>query len=178
MELRRLGGLRQCHGVAARIHHGADKIETAGADFVLVPDRDVALGLGGEPLFLQNEKTVNTDHVAGITVRNPEIVEVARHYGTTIRTCLPADPETKNGSEATVRAAKADLGPRDVNLREHYKTFGELEAACHAFCDKVNSPAPTGRLGASRSSSSPRNSSGRTHCRGDRSPPRSAPPGG
>ncbi|MFD9722290.1 hypothetical protein [Streptomyces sp. NPDC059072] len=34
-----------------------------------------------------------------------------------MRTCLPADPETKGGSEATVRIAKADLVPRDVNLR-------------------------------------------------------------
>jgi hypothetical protein len=59
-------------------------------------------------------------------VRNPEIVEVARNYGTTIRTCLPADPESKGGSEATVRMAKADLVPKDVNLREHYRSFGEL----------------------------------------------------
>ncbi len=97
--------------------------------------------IGGVPAYVltDNEKTVTTDHVAGIAVRNPEIVEVARHYGTTVRTCLPADPETKGGSEATVRIAKADLVPRDVNLREHYKTFGELEAACREFCEEVNS---------------------------------------
>ncbi|MGW0602262.1 IS21 family transposase [Streptomyces sp. NPDC002776] len=97
--------------------------------------------IGGVPAYVltDNEKTVTNDHVAGIAVRNPEIVEVARHYGTTIRTCLPADPETKGGSEATVRIAKADLVPKDVNLRENYKTFGELEAACRAFCDEVNS---------------------------------------
>lgn len=97
--------------------------------------------IGGVPAYVltDNEKTVTTDHVAGIAVRNPEIVEVARHYGTTIRTCLPADPETKGGSEATVRIAKADLVPKEVNLREHYKTFAELEAACRAFCDEVNS---------------------------------------
>ncbi|GAU70614.1 transposase [Streptomyces sp. NBRC 110611] len=97
--------------------------------------------LGGVLAYVltDNEKTVTTDHVAGIAVRNPEIVEVARHYGTTIRTCLPADPESKGGSEATVRIAKADLVPKDVNLRDHYKTFGELEAACRDFCDEVNS---------------------------------------
>jgi len=39
-----------------------------------------------------NEKTVSVDHVATIAVRNPEIVEVGRHYGMTIRTCVPADP--------------------------------------------------------------------------------------
>jgi transposase len=97
--------------------------------------------IGGVPAFVltDNEKTVTTDHVAGIAVRNPEIVEVARHYGTTIRTCVPADPETKGGSESTVKIAKADLVPKDVNLRENYKSFGDLEAACRQFCDEVNS---------------------------------------
>lgn len=97
--------------------------------------------LGGVPAYVltDNEKTVTTDHVAGIAIRNPEIVEVARHYGTTIRTCVPADPETKGGSESTVKIAKADLVPKDVNLREQYTTFGELEAACRAFGDEVNS---------------------------------------
>lgn len=97
--------------------------------------------IGGVPAYVltDNEKTVTVDHVAGIAVRNPEIVEVARHYGTTIRTCLPADPETKGGSESTVKIAKADLVPKDVNLREQYQTFGELEAACRAFSDEVNS---------------------------------------
>lgn len=97
--------------------------------------------IGGVPAYVltDNEKTVTTDRVAGIAVRNPEIVEVVRHYGTTIRTCLPADPETKRGSEATVRIAKADLVPKDVSLRDHYKMLGELEAACRAFCDEVNS---------------------------------------
>ncbi|MEU9398065.1 IS21 family transposase [Streptomyces sp. NPDC048324] len=97
--------------------------------------------LGGVPAFVltDNEKTVTTDHVAGIAVRNPEIVEVARHYGTTIRTCVPADPETKGGSESTVKIAKADLVPKDVNLREEYQTFGQLEAACRSFSEEVNS---------------------------------------
>ena len=63
-----------------------------------------------------NERTVTTDRVARIPVRNPEIAEVARHYGMTIRTCVPADPESKGGREATVRIAKADLVAREVNL--------------------------------------------------------------
>lgn len=86
-----------------------------------------------------NEKTVTVDHVAGIAVRSPEIVEVARHYGMTIRTCLPAAPETKGGSESTVKIAKTDLVPKDVNLPEQYQTLGELEAACRAFSHEVNS---------------------------------------
>ena len=96
--------------------------------------------LGGVPAYVltDNEKTVTTDHVAGIAVRNPDIVEVARHYGTTIRTCVPADPQSKGGSEATVRIAKADLVPTQVNLRPGFSTFAELEAACRDFCDEVN----------------------------------------
>ena len=63
---------------------------------------------------------------------------MARHYGTTLQTCLPADPESKGGSEATVRIAKADLLPKEVNLREQYHSFGELESACRQFCTDVN----------------------------------------
>jgi len=74
---------------------------------------------GGAPTYVltDNEKTVSVDHVCGIAVRNPQIVSVARHYGVTIATCVPADPQSKGGSEATVRIAKADLLPGDHNLR-------------------------------------------------------------
>ncbi|TDC73730.1 IS21 family transposase [Actinomadura sp. 7K507] len=96
--------------------------------------------IGGVPAYAltDNEKTVTTGHVAGIAVRNAEIVEVAKHYGMTIRTCVPADPESKGGSEATVRIAKADLVPTEVNLLAEYRTFSQLESACRAFCDEVN----------------------------------------
>ncbi|MBV9334592.1 MAG: transposase family protein, partial [Solirubrobacterales bacterium] len=91
----------------------------------VVPLRDktlpsVVLGLdrslrvfGGAPSYAltDNERTVSVDHVCGIAVRNPQIVAVARHYGLTIATCVPADPQSKGGSEATVRVAKADLVP-------------------------------------------------------------------
>jgi hypothetical protein len=56
----------------------------------------------------------------------------------TIRSCVPADPQTKGGSETTVRVAKADLVPTEANLRGEYATFAELEAACAAFCAEVN----------------------------------------
>ena len=35
-------------------------------------------------------------------------VDPCRHYGLTVHTCVPFDPESKGGSEATVRIAKAD----------------------------------------------------------------------
>lgn len=96
--------------------------------------------IGAVPSFAltDNEKTVTTDHVAGATVRNPEIVEVARHYGMQIHTCVTADPEIKGGSEATVRIAKADLVPEDVNLLDSYGTFAQLKRSCRQSCDEVN----------------------------------------
>ena len=100
---------------------------------------------GGAPTYLltDNERTVTTDHVAGIAVRNPRIVAAASHYGVTIATCLPADPESKGGSEATVRVAKADLVPTEANLREEYSSWSELVEACEAFMAEVNErPAP------------------------------------
>jgi transposase len=96
--------------------------------------------LGGVPAYAltDNEKTVTVEHVADIPVRNPEIVAVARHYGMTIRTCVPADPQSKGGSENTVKLAKADLVPTSANLLPEYRTFAELEAACRAFTDGIN----------------------------------------
>jgi transposase len=96
--------------------------------------------LGGAPTYVltDNEKTVTTDHVAGMPVRNPAIVEFARHYGVTIHTCVPADPACKGRSESSVKIAKADLVPKDTNLLEAYETFADLEAACEAFCAEVN----------------------------------------
>ncbi|MGB7964300.1 MAG: IS21 family transposase, partial [Propionicimonas sp.] len=96
--------------------------------------------VGGVPTYLltDNEKTVTVEHIAGVPVRNPGTVVFARHYGLTIATCLPADPASKGGSEATVRVAKADLVPTEANLRGAYATFAELEAACAVFTAEVN----------------------------------------
>ena len=55
-----------------------------------------------------------------------------------VHTCVPADPASKGGTESSVKISKADLVPKDTNLREEYARFAELEAACEAFCDKVN----------------------------------------
>ncbi len=78
--------------------------------------------MGCRPYALtDNEKTVTVEHVCGIAVRNPTIVEISRRYGLTIATCVPADPQSKGGSEAAVRVAKADLVPAQHNLREDYR---------------------------------------------------------
>jgi len=76
--------------------------------------------------------------LAGIAIRHPLIVAAGKHYGVTITTCVPADPESKGGSEATVRIAKADIVPTGTNLRDDYASWSELVDACEAFMDKVN----------------------------------------
>lgn len=95
---------------------------------------------GGCPTYglTDNEKTATTSHVAGIAIRNPAMVAAGRHYGLTLRTCMPADPATKGGSESTVRVAKADLVPKDTNLLPAYEHFAELETACWSFCEEIN----------------------------------------
>lgn len=96
--------------------------------------------VGGAPAFVltDNEKTVTVEHVAGVPVRHPMIVAAGRHYGLTVHTCVPFDPESNGGSEATVRIAKADLVPTKANLRSGYNSFAELAQACEAFGEKVN----------------------------------------
>ena len=119
---------------------------------VVIPTWDRTLGtlvacldatlrrLGGAPTYLlsDNEKTVTVDHVAGVPVRHPAMVAVGCHYGLTVESCTPYDPETKGGVEATVRIAKADLVPTETNLLDAYPGFAALEAACDRFCETVN----------------------------------------
>lgn len=99
--------------------------------------------LGGVPTYVltDNEKTVTVEHIAGIPVRNAQLVAFAEHYSVVVHTCVPADPASKGGTEASVKISKADLVPKDTNLREEYSSFAELEAACEAFCEKVNTRA-------------------------------------
>jgi transposase len=138
---------------------------------VVIPGWDQQLGtltwcldqalraVGGAPTYLltDNPRTVTVDHVAGIPVRHPQMVALGRHYGCTIETCVPFDPESKGGVEATVKIAKADLVPSGANLLADYDGFAGLEGACREFCDRVNSrvhretaAAPAARLAAER----------------------------
>jgi transposase len=95
---------------------------------------------GGVPTYglSDNEKTLTLDHIARIAVRHPTMVEVGRHYGLTLASCVPADPQSKGGSEATVRIASADLVPTEANLLSSYSSFAEYRLACDDFCERVN----------------------------------------
>ncbi|MFD6280984.1 PfkB family carbohydrate kinase [Streptomyces sp. NPDC060209] len=110
--------------------------------------------IGGAPTYVltDNAKTVTVEHIAGIPVRHPQMVAAGRHYGCQVVSCVPYDPESKGGAEATVRIAKADLVPTDANLLPAYDTFTELTNACRTWCDTVNSRRhrATGQIPADR----------------------------
>jgi hypothetical protein len=95
---------------------------------------------GAAPTYLltDNERVVTSDRVAGIAVRHPVMVAAGRHYGVVIETCVPYDPETKGGSESSVKLAKADVVPTEANLLDDYEKFGALVSACDEYCDMVN----------------------------------------
>lgn len=120
---------------------------------VVIPTWDQTLGtlvacldaavrrIGGVPTYLltDNPKTVTIEHVAGVPVRHPDIVAAGRHYGCTVETCVPFDPQSKGGVEATVKIAKADLVPTTANLAPSYSTFADLADACWSWCERINS---------------------------------------
>ena len=83
------------------------------ASVVMALDRTLRR-FGGAPTYAltDNERTVSIHQVCGIAVRNPQIVSVARHYGLTIATCVPGDPQSKGGSVATVRVAGRSVPDR------------------------------------------------------------------
>ncbi|HVD04351.1 MAG TPA: IS21 family transposase [Candidatus Dormibacteraeota bacterium] len=96
--------------------------------------------VGGVPTYLltDNERTVTMDRVAGIPVRHPEMVAAGRHYGCAVETCVPYDPESKGGSESTVKVSKADLVPTDANLLDQYPDFPALARACQEVAAMLN----------------------------------------
>jgi transposase len=96
--------------------------------------------IGGVPTYVltDNAKTVTTEHIAGIAMRHPQMVSAGRHYGCKVQTCVPYDPESKGGVEATVKIAKADLVPTTANLAAVYGSFAQLADACFDWCERVN----------------------------------------
>ena len=85
------------------------------------------------------------EHVAGIAVRHPDMVALGRHYGATVQTCRPFDPESKGGTEATVKIAKADLVPALANLLADYASFGELEDRLPGLVQPGERPGAPGK---------------------------------
>ena len=117
-------------------------LDRSMASVITALDRALRL-MGGAPTYVltDNEKTVTDRHIAGIAVRNQLAVSVSAYYGLSLCTCVPYDPETKGGSEPTVKLAKADLVPTEANLLDDYGSFAELEAACAAHTAVLNNRA-------------------------------------
>jgi len=95
---------------------------------------------GGTPTYVlsDNEKTLTTGHIAGLPMRNRQMVDFGEHYSVTFHSCVPYDPASKGGVERSVAIAKADLVPTDTNLLGEYASFSDLEAACREFMNHVN----------------------------------------
>lgn len=112
------------------------------------------LRIGGAPTYVLTDsaKTVTVEHIAGIPVRHPQMVAAGRHYGCRVVSCVPYDPESKGGAEATVRIAEADLVPTEANLLSAYDSFADLADACRIWCDTVNTRRhrTTGQIPADR----------------------------
>ncbi|MFE2943805.1 hypothetical protein ACFXKG_32865 [Streptomyces sp. NPDC059255] len=110
--------------------------------------------IGGAPIHVLtgNAKTVTVERIAGIPVRHPQMIAAGRHYGCQVVSCVPYDPESKGGAEATVRIAMAGLVPTDANLLPAYDTFAGLAEACRTWCEQVNSRRhrATGQIPADR----------------------------
>lgn len=115
-------------------------VDRTMASVIAAMDRTLRI-VGGAPTYVltDNEKTVTDGFVCGLAIRNTTALSVATYYGTALHTCVPYDPESKGGAESTVKLAKADLVPTTANLRPAYSSFAELEAACVAQMDELNS---------------------------------------
>ena len=57
-----------------------------------------------------------------------------------VHTCVPARIRHPRAAPGVGADRKADLIPKELNLREAYGSFARARAACVAFCEKVNTP--------------------------------------
>jgi transposase len=101
--------------------------------------------IGGAPTYAltDNEKTVTVEHVARVPVRHPDVVSAGRYYGMTIRTCVPADPQSKCGEGRP----GADRSEPACRVRQLRRTRGRLRRVLRR---RERSPAPGNRSRASR----------------------------
>jgi transposase len=121
---------------------------------------------GGAPTYLltDNPRTVTMDHVAGIPVRHPEMVAMGRHYGCTVETCVPFDPESKGGVEATVETAEAPA----ARLAAEREMLHPLPDEPHALAlgeERLVGDDQTVRFGSVRYSTPPGHTGTRVWCR-------------
>jgi len=127
--------------------------------------------LGGVPTYVltDNEKTVTVEHIAGIPVRNPQLVAFAEHYSVVVHTCVPADPASKGGTESSV-------SPRTRTcVRSTPASLSSRRRARRSV--RRSTPGHTGSPVGHRTRCWPRSAAGCTRCQQTRTRSRSGPPG-
>src|SRR6266511_3157551 len=92
-----------------------------------------------------NDNIVITREVARISGRNRKFVDVSGYYGLTFATCVVADPESKGGSEATVRVAKDARAVRVHHVQRVVRTDVSGRLAVRGLRDRA--VVPGGREG-------------------------------
>ena len=96
---------------------------------------------GGAPTYwlTDNERTVTTDHVAGVPVRHPEIVAGRRplwdHGGDV---CCRRTPSPRAGQRRRCGSPRPTWCRPAANLRGDYTSWAELAEACDAWMAEVN----------------------------------------
>ena len=135
--------------------------------------------LGGVPTYVltDNEKTVTVEHIAGIAVRNRQLVAFAEHYSVTVHTCVPADPASKGGSESSVKISKADLVPKETNPCSRCTARSPSSRQRVRRSARRSTPGRTGPRNGRRSRCWPRNVPGCTRSRPAPTRSRSGSPG-
>jgi transposase len=110
--------------------------------------------LGGVPTYVltDNEKTVTVEHIAGIPVRNPQLVAFAEHYSVTVHTCVPADPARPTWSPRTPICSRPTA---------HSPSSRQLARRSA----RRSTPDPTGSRNGHQSRCSPRNAPACTRSR-------------
>jgi hypothetical protein len=78
---------------------------------------------------------VTSEHVAGIAVRNRQMLDFAHNYRLTTPTCVGRSGEQGVAGNA-IKIAKADLVPTEANLLPKYASFIELQQACTEFVNR------------------------------------------
>ncbi len=119
-------------------------------------------------MLTDNEKTVTTEHIAGIPVRNGQLVTFAEHYSVVVHNLCAGGSGVQGRHRVVGEDQQADLVPKDTNLREEYASFSELEEACEAFCQKVNTRGSPGPRSGHRSRCWPKSGHGYTRSRHSR----------
>ena len=129
-------------------------------------DRAVRI-FGGVPTYAltDNEKTVSVDHVCGIAVRNPQIVEVGRHYGLTIATCVPADPQSKGGSARRPCGSRRPIWSRPITTSDRRMRASRSWRRRARRSWRMSTRARTAPRSSRRCSGWLRSTSGCTRCR-------------